>query len=165
MTADEWIARLQLERHPEGGWFREVYRSADTLAAAALPGRFGLPHPVSTSIYFLLREFEFSAFHRIKADEVWHFYDGSPVTLHVIAPDGALSQLNLGRDATRRFQAVVPAGHWFGATVDYRSPGAFALVGCTVAPGFLFEDFELANRARLVEQFPQHRALIEHLTR
>jgi predicted cupin superfamily sugar epimerase len=166
MTADGWISRLQLERHPEGGWFRQVYRSADALAGEALPARFGgVSHPASTAIYFLLRGSDFSALHRLKADEVWHFYDGSPLTLHAIAPDGALSHLTLGGGETARFQAVVPAGHWFGATVDDRSPDAFALVGCTVAPGFIFDDFELADRARLIAQYPRHRVLIERLTR
>ena len=171
MTADEWIERLGLERHPEGGWFRETYRAAETLPAAALPSRFGVPHPMSTAIHFLLRGDEFSALHRLKADEVWHFYDGAPLTLHLIAPDGATSHVRLGAG---RFQAVVPAGHWFGATLDAtgeavtRAASAddrFALVGCTVAPGFIFEDFELGDRETLLARFPQHRALIARLTR
>lgn len=163
MTADDWIERLRLEKHPEGGWFRETYRSAESLPDVALPPRFTVTHPLSTAIYFLLRRGEFSALHRLKADEVWHFYAGSPLTLHVIAPDGALSEIALG--CTAPFQAVVPAGHWFGATLEGRSVDAFALVGCTVAPGFVFEDFELAGRADLIARFPQHRALIERLTR
>jgi predicted cupin superfamily sugar epimerase len=163
MTADDWIERLGLQRHPEGGWFREVYRSAETLPAAALPSPFQTPHPISTSIYFLLRGRECSALHRLKADEVWHFYAGSSLTLHMIAPDGTLSRVTLGPDLP--FQTVVPAGHWFGATVDEDSPACFALVGCTVAPGFTFDDFELGDRAQLLAQFPQHRDLIERLTR
>lgn len=165
MTADEWIERLGLVRHPEGGWFRQTYRSADTLRAEALPSRFGgAPHPASTAIYFLLRDGEFSALHRLAADEVWHFYRGVPVTLHLIAPDGAASHVELG---DRQFQAVVPAGCWFGATLDEAGPrdARFALVGCTVAPGFIFDDFEMADRARLLAQFPQHRELIVRLTR
>ena len=166
MTADQWIERLNLERHPEGGWFRQVYRSADTLAGDVLPARFGgITHPASTAIYFLLRGFELSVLHRLKADELWHFYDGSSLTLHAIAPEGVLSHLRLGRGDVPQFQAVVPAGYWFAATVDECSPDAFTLVGCTVAPGFIFEDFELADRSRLFAQFPQHRALIERLTR
>jgi len=162
MSADEWIARLGLERHPEGGWFRQTYRSPESLPATALPSRFATAHPISTAIYFLLRGSEFSAFHRLKADEVWHFYDGSPLTLHAIAPNGVASALPLGPGS---FHAVVPAGHWFGAMLDDRSPDSFALVGCTVAPGFIFEDFELADRAQLIAEYPQHRALIERLTR
>jgi len=162
MTADDWIERLRLEKHPEGGWFRETYRSAESLPDVTLPS-FTVTHPLSTAIYFLLRRGEFSALHRLKADEVWHFYTGSPLTLHVIAPDGALSEIALG--CTASFQTVVPAGHWFGATLEGRSVNAFALVGCTVAPGFAFEDFELAGRADLIARFPQHRALIQRLTR
>jgi hypothetical protein len=161
-TADDWIERLRLERHPEGGWFRETYRCAETMPATALPSRFAVAHPLCTAIHFLLRRPEFSAFHRLKADEVWHFYDGGPLTLHAIAPDGTVAQMTLGPGS---FQAVVPAGHWFGAALDHASPRDFALVGCTVAPGFIFEDFELANRAHLLAQFPRHRSLIERLTR
>lgn len=164
MTAEHWIERLGLERHLEGGWYRQMYCSSETLPPSALPSRFAAPHPVSTAIYFLLRGSEFSALHRLKADEVWHFYDGSPLRLHVIAPDGGLSAVTLSA-ATATFQAVIPADHWFGAEVDDCSSNAFTLVGCTVAPGFIFDDFELADRARLIEQYPQHRALIERLTR
>ncbi len=164
MNADELIARLGLEAHPEGGWFRETYRSGEILSVGALPSRFGAPHCFATSIYFLLRGGEFSALHRIKADEVWHFHAGSPLTVHSIAPDGTLSQVTLGEQAGC-FQTVVPAGHWFGATMDDDRAEAFVLVGCTVAPGFLFEDFELGNRVDLLARFPQHRTLIERLTR
>jgi predicted cupin superfamily sugar epimerase len=171
MTADDWIERLRLERHPEGGWFRETYRSTETLPAAGLPPRFGAPHPASTAIYFLLRGGEFSALHRLEADEVWHFYDGVPLTLHLIAPGGTTSSIRMGAG---EFQAVVTAGHWFGATLDEvdetaaaarGSAGRFALVGCTVAPGFIFDDFELGDRAALLAQFPQHAGLIMRLTR
>jgi len=162
-TADEWIERLQLQEHPEGGWFREAYRSSETLPASALPPRFGVAHPFSTSIHFLLRGDEFSALHRLKADEVWHYYAGSPLTLHLIAPDGTRRCITIG-GTPPLFQAVVPARHWFGATVE-GGPQSFALVGCTVAPGFIFDDFELGDRAQLLAEFPQHRALIERLTR
>ncbi len=162
LTADDWIARLNLQRHPEGGWYREVYRSPEIIAAGALPPRFAAAHPFSTSIYFLLRSGEFSALHRLHSDEGWHFYRGSPLAVHSIAPDGSLSTVTLSEQGP--FQAMVPAGRWFGATIDSTSADAFALVGCTVAPGFMFEDFELGNRAELVARFPQHRALIERLT-
>jgi predicted cupin superfamily sugar epimerase len=163
MTADECIAGLGLEKHPEGGWFRQTYRAAETLPAEALPSRVAGPRALSTAICFLLRRGEVSALHRLRADEVWHFYAGSPITLHAIAPDGSLSHTTLGRDLS--FQAVVPAGHWFGATVEDERPDGFALVGCTVAPGFCYEDFELADPLRLVAQYPQHRELIETLAR
>ncbi len=166
-TADYWIERLGLQRHPEGGWFREVYRATESIAAEALPARFRSPHPFCTAIYFLLGADEVSALHRLKSDEAWHFYAGAAITVHAIAPDGVLTHVTLGPSAgtAAAFQTVIPAGYWFGATVAGDSRDAFALVGCTVAPGFLFEDFELARRSELIAQFPQHRSLIERLTR
>jgi predicted cupin superfamily sugar epimerase len=164
-SADHWIAVLNLVPHPEGGYFRETYRSAEEVPAGCLPARFPGARPFSTAIYFLLAAGDCSALHRLRADEVWHFYAGGRLTLHVIDADGALSEVRLGRDAgqTEHLQAVVRAGCWFGASLDAGS--SYALVGCTVAPGFGFEDFELGGREALTLQFPQHRALIERLTR
>jgi hypothetical protein len=119
----------------------------------------------STAIFFLLAGEDFSAFHRIKQDEIWHFYDGATLVVHVIDPQGAYTALKLGRDADRgeALQAIVPAGCVFGAALaDTR---AYALAGCTVAPGFDFADFELGERVRLLRAYPQHRRLIEELTR
>ena len=103
--------------------------------------------------------------HRIRSDEVWHFYDGAPLTLSVIAPDGSLRQIAMGRDvaAGQVPQAVVPAGAWYGAVTD-PDPDGYSLVGGTAAPGFDFADFELAGRAALLREFPQHGAVIERLT-
>jgi len=160
-----WIEGLQLRRHPEGGWFRENYRSEEVLAAAGLPRRFGGDRAFSTAIYFLLEGEDFSALHRIKQDEVWHFYDGSPLTLHVIDPEGRYSTIEVGRDlwAGEVPQAVVKAGCLFGATVnDTRS---YALVGCTVAPGFDFADFEMPGLEELCRLYPRQRQVIERLTR
>jgi len=162
--ARAWIRALALQPHPEGGHFRETYRSAERLPAAALPSRFGGKRSVSTAIYFLLRGGECSRLHRIRSDEVWHYYAGSPLTVHVIDVQGRYRALRLGRtpSAGQLLQVVVPAGAWFGATVD-RARG-YALVGCTVAPGFDFADFELADRTTLLRQFPRHRRIIERLT-
>jgi len=130
-----------------------------------LPPRFSGDRVFSTAIYFLLQGHDFSAFHRIQQDEVWHFYDGGPLTVVSIAPDGALRSVNLGRDvaAGEVLQAVVPAGFVFGARPT--DPRTFSLVGCTVAPGFDFADFEIPSREELIERFPQHTAVIEKLTR
>jgi predicted cupin superfamily sugar epimerase len=155
-----WIRKLQLAKHPEGGYFKETYRSDETIPAAALPPRFDGVRAFSTAIYFLLTGGECSALHRIKSDEMWHFYAGSELTIHVIEPMGSYSQIKLGGD---HLQAVVSAGCWFGATVD--DPESYALVGCTVAPGFDFTDFELARRDELIAQFPRHRMIVEKLTR
>ncbi len=160
-----WIERLQLEAHPEGGYFRQTYRSDVVLAQEALPTGFTGTRAVSTAIYFLLQGKNFSAFHRLRSDEVWHFYAGEPLVVHVIQPKGEYSQIFLGRDfeAGQVLQAVVPAGCWFASHVaDWES---FAVVGCTVAPGFDFEDFELGKREELAAKYPQHREVIQRLTR
>jgi uncharacterized protein len=160
-----WISRLNLTKHPEGGYYRSTYASDLMIARSALPSGFTGPRLASTAIYFLVDESNFSAFHRLQSDEVWHFYAGSALTIHVIAPDGHASEILLGGDpeSGESFQGVVKAGSWFGARV--KDSQSFALVGCTMAPGFDFEDFELATRTELTRLFPQHRALIEQLTR
>ncbi len=162
--AQHWIDRLDLAPHPEGGYFRETYRAAFKLAHAALSGHGG-DRAASTAIYFLLAGDQFSAFHRIRSDELWHFYAGSGLIVHVIEPGGTYRQLLLGSHVTsgEQFQAVVPAGCWFGSSL--RQPGTYALVGCTVAPGFDFADFEMAKREALAAQYPQHRTIIDRLTR
>ncbi|TAE47679.1 MAG: cupin domain-containing protein [Bacteroidetes bacterium] len=164
-TAEYWIARLGMTRHPEGGWFSETYRSAGEIPADALPARYGTARSFSTAIYFLIEGHDFSAFHRISSDEGWHFYAGSRVTLYQISPEGQFSETHLGPDpeSGEQFQTVVPAQHWFGARVQ--DPQSYALVGCTVAPGFDFADFELATRPDLLAAFPQHAAWVEALTR
>jgi predicted cupin superfamily sugar epimerase len=164
-TAKQWIERLQLVPHPEGGYFRETYRCGETIAQKALPERFGGGRAFSTAIYYLLRGADFLAFHRIKQDEVWHFYDGSSVTLHVIDPDGRYATVKVGRDleAGEVPQAVVKAGWLFGASVN--DPRSYALVGCTVAPGFDPADFERPKREELCELYPWHRGVIKKLTR
>lgn len=180
-----WIGKLRLEPHPEGGYFRQTYRSDLMIAGEALPG-FGGARAASTAIYFLLEGETFSAFHRLQSDEMWHFYAGSPLEVHVIDPAGSYSTLLMGSDpdAGQVFQAVVPAGCWFGAEVGenphfcqrraemghppYPTPLPhlpYALVGCTVAPGFDFADFELARAKDLSAAYPQHREIIRRLTR
>ena len=159
------ISSLALQPHPEGGWYRETYRSAESVRAAALPSRFDGERCLSTSIYFLLERGGFSAFHRIKSDELWHFHCGTRLTIHCIAPSGEYQAIRLGSDLEDgdSFQAVVPAGCWFAAEVS--GVGGYTLTGCTVAPGFDFTDFEMAGRGSLTTQFPEHSALIARLTR
>jgi predicted cupin superfamily sugar epimerase len=163
--ARHWIDTLGLRPHPEGGHFRETYRAAEGIPRACLPPRFDDDRVYSTAIYFLLSGTEFSALHRIRQDEVWHHYDGSALTVHVLAPDGTYTALRLGKDtaAGEAPQAVVPAGHLFAATVD--DPTSFTLAGCTVAPGFDFADFEMPRREELLRQYPQQEELIRRLTR
>jgi len=163
-AARRWIAALGLAPHPEGGFYRETYRAAGRIGKAGLPARYGGPRAYATLIYFLLRRGDVSRLHRLRSDEIWHFYAGGRLTLHLIDPRGRYRRIRLGPNPGRgeRFQAVVPAGTWFGATVD--APAAYALVGCTVAPGFEFADFELGGRAGLLRRFPAHRRIIERLT-
>lgn len=163
MKAAEWVKALGLMRHPEGGWYRETYRSAETLARAHLPGRFTGDRAFSTTIYYLLEAGDFSALHRIRQDEGWHFYDGWPLELHLLSPAGEHSRVLLGRDPERGLfpQAVAPAGWLFGAA----STGEYSLLGCTVAPGFDFADFEMPARAQLLAAHPRHAELIGRLTR
>lgn len=162
--ADRWIRTLGLTPHPEGGFFRETYRADEGIASAHLPARFAGDRPFATAIYFLLEGRQTSRLHRLRSDEVWHFHVGGPLVVDSIAPDGAATRAVLGAavEAGQVFQHVVPAGHWFGAALERAE--SYALVGCTVAPGFDFAELELAHRDALVAQFPHHRALIERLT-
>lgn len=158
------IEKLGLIRHPEGGWFRESYRADGSVPLSGLPGRSGGDRPYSTAIYFLLNRGEVSRFHRILSDELWHFHAGTQLTIHILAPDGEYRSLAVGPDLSGddSFQAVVPAGCWFGAEVT--GVGAFTLVSCTVAPGFDFADFELADRDDLLRRYPEHGELVRRLT-
>ncbi|MGD1844535.1 MAG: cupin domain-containing protein [Salibacteraceae bacterium] len=160
-----WVDQFQLQPHPEGGFYKETYRSSESVQVEALPQRFTGSRSIATGIYYLLESGQFSAFHRIRSDEMWHFYAGHELTIYVLLPDGQLTAIRLGADPIKGqvFQAVVPAGCWFASRVE---PGqSYALVGCTVAPGFDFADFEMAERQDLIQTFPQHQQLITELTR
>jgi uncharacterized protein len=171
-TAAYWVQKLDLAPHPEGGYYRQTYRADLTLNTPSLPSQFAGPRSASTAIYFLLEGTEFSAFHRLHSDELWHFYSGASLEVHIIDLDGSYSKILLGSDseAGETYQAVVKAGRWFASRLappvsDESADNLFALVGCTVAPGFDFEDFELARRRDLQQQYPQHAQLIAELTR
>ncbi|MVM39798.1 hypothetical protein GO730_22945 [Spirosoma sp. HMF3257] len=169
MTAADYVRVLNMHPHPEGGYFAETYRSSESISQATLPNRFTGDRPFSTAIYFLLESHHISTLHRIQSDEVWHFYAGGPLEIFVISPTGELTVIRLGNRLHQGevFQAVVPAGCWFGSKPLLNAStedATFSLVGCTVAPGFDFNDFEIANRAALLQEFPQHRAVIDLLT-
>lgn len=163
LTIEELVKHFQLLPHPEGGYYKETYRSATQVNNECLPADFNGPRSLSTAIYFLLTRGNFSAFHRIPSDECWHFYQGSPLNVYMISGDGKLSIIRLGNDihAGEVFQAVVPAGCWFAS----ESTGDFSLVGCTVSPGFDFRDFELAYAEKLAKLYPQHDTTIRRLCR
>ena len=167
MTALDYIRYLNLAPHPEGGYYKETYRALETIPYGSLPTRFAPSHDRSfaTAIYYLLLAGEFSAFHRINSDEVWHFYAGGLLHIHVLHPDGQYTRLHLGSNLAQghTLQAVVPVGAWFAAEP---APGTdFALVGCTVAPGFDFKDFEMAKTTSLLPLYPEQSNLITRLCR
>jgi predicted cupin superfamily sugar epimerase len=116
-SAQYWIDKLELISHPEGGYYRETYRAELAIAREALPSQFTGPRLVSTAIYFLLEGENFSAFHRLRSDELWHFYAGTSLVVHVIEPDGGYSKISIGGnpDAGESLQAVVKAGRWRAA--------------------------------------------------
>ena len=157
------IKGLHLQPHPEGGYYREAYRCQTEAEESSLGPGYSGKRSFCTCIYFLLPSGSISAFHKIRQDEIWHFYDGAPLLLHMISPDGSYSAVTIGRDLSNGEvpQFVVPGGNWFAAEVC--APEAFCLMGCTVSPGFDFRDFELAKAEHLSGLFPQHRAIIERL--
>lgn len=157
-----YINQLDLSPHPEGGFYKETYRSTQEYLFS--PDFHGLRN-VSTAIYFMLLENNFSAFHKIKSDETWHFYAGDALEVIELSESKGLSITLLGNqlDQNSTFQHTVYANTWFASRV--KSGGTFSLVGCTVAPGFDFNDFVMADRAELIKLFPQHQVLIESLTR
>jgi predicted cupin superfamily sugar epimerase len=162
--AEFWIKELQLKPHPEGGFFKEIYRSETKLLKKGLPPRFSGNRNAITSIYYLLKSKDISKFHRLKSDEIWHYYTGSPITIHTLTDTGTYQKITLGSDMDKNmvFQCAIRHDQWFGATVD--DPSSFTLVGCSVAPGFDFNDFELANKLDLIKQYPSHSDIINRLT-
>lgn len=161
MNVQLLIDKLGLQPHPEGGYYRETYRAKDQITLDGFEG----DRNYSTAIYFLLTSENFSAFHKIRQDEVWHFYSGSPLFVHVINQEGVYTRHTVGIDIANGEvpQLVVKAGDWFGSSVV--TANAYSLVGCTVAPGFDFRDFEMAKREELLKEFPAHRGIIDRLTR
>ena len=154
MNAEHYIKTLALLPHPEGGYYKETYRSEGALTTDSGKRNY------STAIYFLLKDGNFSAFHKIKSDELWHFYAGDILEVIEITKEGKLKITELGPD---NFQYCVAAGNWFGSRV--KKGGKFSLVGCTVAPGFDFADFEMAEREALLMNFPDYFSVINELTR
>jgi predicted cupin superfamily sugar epimerase len=164
-TARQWIESLGLRPHPEGGYFRETYRAKQVISRDCLPAEFGGERVVSTAIYYLLEGSDFSALHRVRQDEILHHYDGAALIIHAIEPAGKYFTSRLGKNLALGDvpQITVPGGHLFGMKVS--DQGAYTLLGATVAPGFDFVDFDMPGRAELIRQFPEHRSVIESLTR
>jgi predicted cupin superfamily sugar epimerase len=165
LSVNEVVKHFEMLPHPEGGFYKETYRSEELIDNKALPQRFTGDRHFSTAIYFLLEKGNFSGFHKIQSDECWHFYAGQTLLIYVLHGNGKLETIQLGNDIVNGevFQAVVPAGCWFASEPAPNS--AFCFVGCTVAPGFDFADFELAKAAELIITYPDHSDVIKRLSR
>ncbi|GGD01357.1 cupin domain-containing protein [Enterococcus wangshanyuanii] len=153
-----WIEQLQLEPHSEGGYFKQVLRSDQSLQTSERVAR-----PYYTSIYFLLTNENPSHFHRLKSDEIWYYHAGSSLSIHLLHPDGHYEVIHLGDNLEKGevLQAVVPKNVIFGSTVD--TDQAFALVSCMVSPGFDYQDFELFTKKQLLSSYPEHKKIIDRL--
>jgi uncharacterized protein len=166
VTAEQIIEQLKLvPLNIEGGYFRETYRAEPSLPADALPDDYSGPRNVSTAIYYVLTPNTFSALHIVKSDEVFHFYAGDPVEMLQLWPDGSARVVIISNDlaAGQEPQIVVPAGVWQGCRLV--RGGKWALMGCTVAPGFDYADFTLGDRAKLIASHPGYADMIEALTK
>ncbi|MGC6431053.1 MAG: cupin domain-containing protein [Jejuia sp.] len=159
------IDKLELQPHPEGGYFKETYRSNGVIHQEHLGSEFIGDRNFCTGIYFLLTSDTFSAFHKINQDEMWHFYKGAPLLLHMITPKGDYSRVKIGNNFENNElpQFTVPAKVWFAAEVTEKN--SYTLTGCTVAPGFDFRDFEMPEQKDLIAKFPEHSGIIQRLTR
>lgn len=156
-----WIKKLNLEKHPEGGYFVNTYRSDKTIDLRDYNGA----RYACTAIYYLLTGNQFSSFHIMKSDEIWHFYLGSSITLHILDSKGRLNEKILGPNFNdgERFQVVVKSGCWFAASVNEKK--SYSLVGCTVSPGFDYRDWKMGDRKLLTKMYPQHKWIIEKYTK
>jgi predicted cupin superfamily sugar epimerase len=168
--AKYWIKELNLIKHPEGGYYKRTYYSLSTMATNfSLSNNNDNIRPSMTAIYYLIEQNNFSSFHRLKSDEIWHFYTGDSISIYIIDEQGRLDTIILGNrenDNRAVFQTIVDANKWFAVGLyDESKEGAFALVGCTVTPGFDFRDFEIANKEELIKQYPQHSNIINNFTR
>ncbi len=162
--ADIYIKELELIPHIEGGFFKEIYRSDDVIKKSGLPDRYTDNRNFGTSIYYLLKNDDISKLHRLQSDEIWHFYDGCPVNIVMISPKGKLIEKSLGLDVVNGQipQLLIPRYYWFGAYLS--DVNRFGLVGCSVIPGFDFQDFILAKRERLLSEYPEFSDKIIKLT-
>jgi uncharacterized protein len=164
--AQQIIKELNLEPHPEGGFFKAIYKSDDMVKPSDHARYNNESRSAGTSIYYLLNGTDYSAWHVLRSDEIWHFYKGSPLYIHEINEDGELKTHLLGDPFTTKdasFQVCIKAGHYFAAeNVDKKS---YSLVGCTVSPGFEYKDFKLCDKTELSQQFPQHAEIVDRFCR
>ncbi len=165
MTAEQIKQQLGLIAHPEGGFYIQTYKSSDMVAKPCLDARYSGARATGTCIYYLLEPGDFSEMHRLQSDEIFHFYLGDPVEQLQLWPDGSSRVVILGTDLGRGQvpQHVVPKNVWQGSRLV--AGGNYSLLGCTVAPGFEFEDYESGLRDQLCQQYPGQSELIRALTR
>ena len=166
MTPEEIIDFFGIKPLPdEGGYYVETYRAAEKLTGSVLPQRYAKTRNISTAILYLLTPETFSAMHRLKSDEVFHFYLGDPVTMLLLGTDDYSQIVTLGQDILngQKIQQMIPGGTWQGCCL--KDEGKFALMGTTVAPGFEFYDYEQADKKELLKKYPQHKKLILRLVR
>lgn len=163
--SNNWITKLELQPHPEGGYFKETYRSDEIAIEDVAKLGFNGNRNFCTAIYYLLEGTDFSAFHRIKSDEMWHFYAGSPLIIYMIDGAGNYREITLGNNlqSDEYLQFTVPKNVWFAAKPVEES--SFSLIGCTVSPGFNFADFELAQKANFIKQYPDLKEVIMRFCR
>ncbi|WP_210405038.1 cupin domain-containing protein [Pedobacter sp. G11] len=156
-NADYWIKKLDLQPHPEGGYYKEIFRSGNEIY------RESESRKACTSIYYLISDNDFSAFHRLKSDELWYFHKGEPIFIHVINPQGIYQCIELSDSDSGSLQVIIPPDSWFAAEI----PGGagFSLTSCAVAPGFEFSEFEMGDKQLLINEFPEHRELLMKLCR
>ena len=156
--AHDWIDQLSMIKHPEGGYYKEIYRSTESMAVGSKVRN------LTTSIYFLLNGYEKSHFHQLRSDELWYFHDGSGCKIHMISIEGNYHTQVLGSklSSDERPQVIIPQGTIFAAEVVDKN--SFTLMGCVVCPGFDFEDFKLFKRAELLDRYPQHKEIIHQFT-
>jgi predicted cupin superfamily sugar epimerase len=157
------IDTYQLKSHSEGGWYKEVFRSNLTVECRHPQEPSTFMRSALTSIYYLLANNQVSVFHRLKSPEAWYFHKGMPLLINVLSPQGELFSIELSDEPEGVLQTTIEEGCWFAAGM--KDQNGFALVSCAVAPGFDFDDFEIANRNSLIDSYPQYRDVIIEFTR
>lgn len=161
----EIIKQLELNPHPEGEYYKEIYRSAEKISKEFFPSRYNGARSFSTSIYYMLAGEQISVFHKLESDEIWNFYSGSPLYIHLLDEKNGYKKVKLGNKFLNGElpQYIIPRGTFFAAEVEDKN--SYSLIGCTVAPGFEFEDFEFGNANQLIKQFSEQKELILRLSK
>jgi uncharacterized protein len=163
LKKEDWIHYLNLQPHPEGGWFSEIYRNPEQISDKELTTKYSGTRNLATSIYFMLAYENISKLHRLKSDELWYFHYGSPLKVHIFH-NKEYKTIIMGTDILKgqQLQLIIPAGAIFGAEIEENH--GFTIVGCMVTPGFHFNDFELLTYMQVLELYPNHSKIIERLT-